>query len=85
MDPDRDPVSFRLVNLATTRRDLRSLIDWSLDSELRGFSGRGVYSTTFGSPAADAGMRLILDLGSLRDVAEIRVNSKLAATLLLRP
>jgi len=61
------------------------LIDWSLDSELRGMSGRGVYSTTFTLSAVDAGKQLILDLGSVRDVAEITINSKPAATLLLRP
>ncbi|MGD0740105.1 MAG: glycosyl hydrolase [Terracidiphilus sp.] len=69
---------------AEIRRELPELIDWSLDSELRGFSGRGVYSTTF-TVAADAGSRLILDLGNVREVAEVTVNGKHAATLLLRP
>ena len=70
---------------ATIRRDLPILIDWSLDRELRGFSGRGVYSTNFTLHRADAGERIILDLGNVRDVAEISVNGKPAATLLLRP
>jgi glycosyl hydrolase family 106( putative alpha-L-rhamnosidase)/glycosyl hydrolase family 2 len=65
-------------------RELPTLIDWSLDSELRGFSGRGVYTTTF-TVAADAGSRLILDLGTVREVAEVTVNGKHVATLLLRP
>jgi len=69
---------------AEIRRELPVLIDWSLDGELRGFSGRGVYTTTF-SVAADAGGRLILDLGNVREVAEVTVNGKHAATLLLRP
>jgi hypothetical protein len=69
---------------AEIRRELPELIDWSLDSELRGFSGRGVYTTTF-TVAADAGSRLILDLGNVREVAEVSVNGKHAATLLLRP
>ena len=69
---------------AEIRRELPELIDWSLDSELRGFSGRGVYTTTF-TVAADASSRLILDLGTVRDVAEVTVNGKHAATLLLRP
>jgi hypothetical protein len=69
---------------AEIRRELPGLIDWSLDSELRGFSGRGVYATTF-TVAADAGSRLILDLGTVREVAEVTVNGKHAATLLLRP
>lgn len=68
---------------AEIRRELPELIDWSLDSELRGFSGRGVYTTTFS--VADASGRLILDLGTVREVAEVAVNGKHAATLLLRP
>jgi hypothetical protein len=70
---------------AVIARDLPMLIDWSLDSELRGFSGRGVYSTRFAVPAADRGSHFILDLGNVRDVAEVKVNGKAVATLLLRP
>jgi hypothetical protein len=66
-------------------RDLLRLIDWSLDSELRGLSGRGIYSTTFTVSAADAGRQLILDLGNVKYVAEITVNGKRVSTLLLRP
>jgi hypothetical protein len=69
----------------TIKRELPALIDWSLDSELRGFSGRGVYSTTFASPNANSGGRTVLDLGNVRDVAEVKVNGKTVATLLLRP
>jgi hypothetical protein len=67
------------------RRDLPVLIDWSLDSELRGFSGRGIYTTNFTVSVADADRRLILDLGNVKDVAEVTLNGKAAATLLLRP
>jgi hypothetical protein len=70
---------------ATIERDLRTLIDWSLDSELRGFSGRGIYSTTFALSASDAAGPLILELGQVNDVAEVSVNGKHAGTLLLRP
>lgn len=70
---------------ATIQRDLPALIDWSLDDDLRGFSGRGVYTTTFAAPASDRGQRFVLDLGTVRDVAEVVVNGKPAATLLLRP
>lgn len=66
-------------------RDLPALVDWSLDSELRGFSGRGVYTASFTAPGADAGSSVILDLGNVRDVAEVTVNGKHVATLLLRP
>lgn len=66
-------------------RELPRLIDWSLDSELRGFSGRGVYSTTFSAPRADPSHRLLLDLGRVKEVADVRINGKPVATLLLRP
>ena len=66
-------------------RNLPALIDWSLDGELRGISGRGVYTTTFTMPAADTGRSLVLDLGCVRDVAEVIVNGKPAGSLLLRP
>lgn len=70
---------------AVVHRALPRLIDWSLDDELRGLSGRGVYTTGFTVAAGDAGRRLILDLGDVKDVAEVRVNGQQAATLLLRP
>ena len=71
--------------IATIERDLPTLIDWSLDGELRGFSGRGIYSTTFALSASDAAGPLILELGQVNDVAEVSVNGKHAGTLLLRP
>lgn len=71
--------------IATIRRDLPALLDWSMDDELRGFSGRGVYTATFHRDAADAHRQIILDLGDVKDVAEITVNGQSAATLLLRP
>jgi hypothetical protein len=70
---------------ATIHRDLQMLLDWSLDDELRGFSGSGAYATAFTVDAADARRQLILDLGEVRDVAEIEVNGRKVATLLLRP
>ena len=70
---------------ATIQRDMPILIDWSLDNELRGLSGRGTYSTSFTVSAANAGRRLVLDLGNVKDVAEVTINNKRVATLLLRP
>lgn len=70
---------------AAIHRDLPALIDWSLDSQLRGFSGRGVYGTTFTLATPDTHKRLILDLGTVKDVAEVAVNGRYAAALLLRP
>ncbi len=70
---------------AVVQRDLPRLIDWSLDNELRGLSGSGVYTTSFHVDAADAGKRRVLGLGDVKDVAVVKVNGKQAATLLLRP
>ena len=69
----------------TINRDLAALIDWSLDSELRGFSGRAVYTTTFSVARIDTDSRLVLDLGNVRDAADVTVNGKAAGTLLFRP
>lgn len=66
-------------------RDWISLMDWSADTQLRSFCGRGVYSTVFAAPRIDSGNRVLLDLGGVRDVAEVRINGKQVATLLLRP
>lgn len=71
--------------MGTIRRDLDKLIDWSLDSELRAVSGRGVYTTSFTVPETVYGRQIVLDLGMVRDVAEVHVNGKEVATLLLRP
>lgn len=67
------------------QRDLPVLIDWSLDEELRGFSGRGVYTTRFSVASVEPGNRIVLDLGNVKNVAEVKVNGKAAGTLLLHP
>ncbi len=67
------------------RRDLPALVDWSLDSELRGLSGQGVYMTSFALESSHAGKHYILDLGNVKDVAEVAVNGHHVETLLLRP
>ena len=66
-------------------RDLPALFDWSEDADLRGFCGRGTYRTSFSVGALEPGTRLLLDLGSVREVAEVVVNGARVATLLLRP
>lgn len=76
---------FASANASEVRRDLPRLIDWSLDSELRGFSGHAVYTTRFAISSSDIGGRFVLDLGNVKDVAEVRINGKPAATLLLHP
>ena len=67
------------------RRMLPLLIDWSLDEELRGFSGRGIYTTNFTIAEGLRENRIILNLGDVREVAEVKINDKEVGTLLLRP
>jgi hypothetical protein len=46
------------------------------------FSGTATYTTTFDAPASVApGAALFLDLGSVKDVAEVSLNGKPVATL----
>jgi hypothetical protein len=67
-------------------RVLDQLIDWSKDPELRDFSGTAHYAIQFSLDSADlAGSRVELDLGLVRDVAEVRLNGAEGPTLLLRP
>lgn len=69
----------------TIRRNLPLLIDWSLDPDLRSFSGRGVYTTSFTVPSDLHDGRVTLNLGDVREVADIRINGTPAGSLLLRP
>ena len=66
-------------------RDLPVLVDWSLDSELRGFSGHGAYITSFMVKTTGSRKRIVLDLGNVKDVADVTVNGRHVAALLLRP
>lgn len=67
--------------------ELPNLVDWSMDDRLRNFSGRGQYTTTFVVPSNFLGKkeRVLLDLGDVKDVAEIWINGKAGPVLLLRP
>lgn len=69
----------------TIHRTLPLLIDWSLDPDLRSFSGRGVYTTTFTLDSAPQDSRILLDLGDVREVADVKLNGTPVGTLLLRP
>jgi hypothetical protein len=64
-----------------------SLEEWTMTHQLKNFSGRGQYTTTFTVPAPLLGShrRIVLDLGDVKDVAEININGKPGPQLLLRP
>ena len=66
---------------------LADLKDWTLVPSLRTFSGKGHYTLEFqlAERYLRPGLVLNLDLGDVRDVAEVWINGKKAATLLLLP
>jgi len=71
---------------AVTQRTLES---WS-DSKIPGvkyFSGTGVYTETFELPKAalKRGTRLLLDLGEVRELAEVSLNGKALGTVWTPP
>jgi hypothetical protein len=71
----------------TREMHLPDLKDWTLIPQLQYFSGQGHYSLDF--TLADRylkpGLELDLDLGDVRDVAEVWINGRKATTLLLLP
>ena len=71
----------------TIDMELPDLVDWSMNDRLKNFSGRGEYTTTFTVPADFLGKNqpVILDLGDVKDVAEISINGKAGPVLLMRP
>ncbi|MFN0182076.1 MAG: glycosyl hydrolase [Gemmatimonadales bacterium] len=67
-------------------RTTTKLFDWATDSIFKNFSGNGTYSIRFALDSADlVGTRTELDLGQVRDVAEVTLNGVRGPALLLRP
>jgi hypothetical protein len=66
---------------------LAELKDWTLIQELRHFSGKGRYWLDFDLDGkyVQPDLSLDLSLGAVKDVVEVWVNQKHAATLLARP
>ena len=67
--------------------DLPELKFWSdlEDPATRAFSGSATYSCDLAVPALSPGMRAMLDLGEVANIAEVAVNGKPAATLWTAP
>ncbi|MBB4859209.1 hypothetical protein HNO88_002538 [Novosphingobium chloroacetimidivorans] len=63
---------------ASTTLQLLSSLSESNIPGIRYFSGIATYTQSLRRPAAASGERLWLDLGDARDVAEVRINGKLA-------
>jgi hypothetical protein len=64
-----------------------SLISWteSADPGIKYFSGTATYHNSFNLDAATVKRKLILDLGELRDVAEVFINGRSAGILWKKP
>jgi hypothetical protein len=62
-----------------------SLSSWSDDPALRYFSGTATYTTQFDLPASASKSRLTLDLGDVREVAEVSLNGKVLGTAWTAP
>ena len=73
-------VQFQSGRGAPAEADFQKLISWtqSNDSGVRYFSGTATYSKSFQAPAIwfDTGARLWMDLGDVKNIAEISVNGK---------
>ena len=61
------------------------LRSWTEIREIRHFSGRGVYEGEFQAPDADEGLGVILDLGAVRETAEVWVNEQHLGVCWMRP
>lgn len=72
---------------ATVDHALSALTDWSKLSDLKSFSGRGTYTTEIDIPAGKLipGTAVQIDLGDVKDVAEITINGQRAPTLFMQP
>jgi len=65
----------------------RTLVPWN-DSGIPGvkyFSGAGTYTTTFALPKPARAAKLMLDLGDVRELAEVRLNGKPVGTVWTSP
>lgn len=71
----------------TYEADLAGLASWTDSPRTRHFSGTGVYETTFEMTAGElkSARRWILDLGEMKNIAEVELNGKLAGVDWIAP
>lgn len=81
------PASEWVISASDVNLKLHGLVDWLDTKEMKAFSGSAEYATKFSiSPDwLETGSHVQLDLGNVGDVAEVTVNGKAAAQLLLHP
>jgi hypothetical protein len=80
-------VAFQPGRGAPPSATLPSLTPWneSADRGIRYFSGEGVYSKTFTMPGKRKGVRYVLDLGEVKELAEVTLNGKLLGAVWTSP
>jgi hypothetical protein len=66
---------------------LNALTPWneSADPGVRYFSGAGTYSNTFTMPGVRKGVRYVIDLGEVKEMAEVTLNGKPLGTVWTTP
>jgi len=66
---------------------MAKLTDWLDEPTLRTFSGRATYVTNISVSADDlkSANRVLLDLGEVKDAAEVKINGVAAAALMVHP
>jgi hypothetical protein len=80
-------VAFQPGRGAPAKTTLPALGAWNdnADPGIKYFSGEGVYSKTFTMPGKRKGVRYLLDLGSVKELAEVRLNGKAMGATWMAP
>jgi hypothetical protein len=72
------------LTLGNDQYELDDLGSWAELPKSRFFSGRGVYEGEFEIPEFD-GLGVVLDLGEVRETADVKINGKSAGVAWMRP
>lgn len=80
-------VEFNGLGGAKTQVELPKLVDWTTLPGLKDFSGTGLYTKEVELPAEFTGKdkTVFLDLGQVREVAEVRINGISAGNVWMQP
>jgi hypothetical protein len=65
--------------------EMEQLQPWTTHRNLLCFSGTGTYTTTFEAEPPQKATRVVLDLGEVREIAEVRLNGKEVGVSWMRP
>ena len=80
-------VSFQKNRGAPATAEFDSLVSWTenKDKGIKYFSGTATYKTTFDAPKVDDNSELVLDLGDVKNIAEVYLNGKSLGTVWKKP